>query len=63
MHNRTQFHSTEINCLKYHELQLHEVSGSLAYSTKAHVDIISADGDIVTADNNIGIYRIDRSMV
>ena len=35
------------NCLKYRDLDLNEVSGSVAYSTKAHVEIILADGDIV----------------
>ena len=45
------------NCLKYRELEQNEVSGSVVYSTKTHLNIISADCDItVTADNNVGMY-------
>ena len=47
------------NGLKYREIELNEVSGSVTYNTNAHVDIIPADGDIVvTADNNVGIYIV-----
>ena len=35
---------------------------ALAYRTKAHVYVISTDGDIViAADNKVGIYPHDRS--
>ena len=34
----------------------------MAYRTKAHANVIPADGDIViSADNKVGIYRYDRS--
>ena len=56
----TSFHKQE--CLKYHELELNEVTGSASYRTKAHSNIIPADGDIVvTADNKVGILKQDRS--
>ena len=41
----TSFHKQ--GCLKYHELELNEVTGSALYRTKAHSNIIPADGDIV----------------
>ena len=45
----TSFHKQE--CLKYRELELNEVTGSASYRTKAHSNIIPADGDIVVALN------------
>ena len=54
------YHLTD--CLKYRELELNEASGSVVYRTKAHVDFILTDGDIViSADNKVGIYSYDRS--
>ena len=36
--------------------------GSIAYRTKADVDVIPSDGDIVIlADNKFGIYHYERS--
>ena len=41
------------DCIKYRELELNEVTGTAAYRNKAHVNIVTADGDIVvTADSN-----------
>ena len=38
------------------------MTGSIAYRTKAHVEVIPSDGDIViSGDNRVGIYRNDRS--
>ena len=45
----TSFHKQE--CLKYSELELNEVTGLASYRTKAHSNIIPADGDIVVALN------------
>ena len=54
------FHQTD--CLKYGDLKLNEVPGSIAYRTKAHVNVITSDGDIViSADNKVVIYHYDRS--
>ena len=51
-----------LDCLKYRELELNEVSGTVSYRTKAHINIVPADGDIVvTADNKVGILKRDRS--
>ena len=34
----------------------------MAYRTKAHIDVIPTDGDLViSADTKVGIYRYDRS--
>ena len=35
------------DCLKYHELELIEVTGSIVKGTKAHVNVIPSDGDTV----------------
>ena len=32
----------------YRELELNEVTGSIAYQTKAHADVFPSDGDIET---------------
>ena len=45
----TSFHKQE--CLKYRELELNGVTGSASYRTKAHSNIIPADGGIVVALN------------
>ena len=45
------------DCIKYRELELNEVTGTAAYRTKAHLNIVPADGDIVvTADNKVGLF-------
>ena len=50
------------DCIKYRELELNEVTDTAAYRTKAHVNIVPADGDIVvTADNKVGLLKKDRS--
>ena len=37
----------QTDCMKYHELELNEVTGSVAYGAKAHVNVIPSDGDTV----------------
>ena len=51
----TVFHNND--CLKYLELELDEVSDYVSYRTRSHLNTIPADGDVVTADNKVGIYR------